>query len=420
MRGARQLLTLRGPDCPRRGSDLRNLGIIQDGAVLIVDGLIREVGPTRRLENLAQARLAQEIDASGHVVLPGFIDSHTHLVGGPPRLLDYEMGLAGATSTDIAKAGGGFPAIFKAMQDTSGYTLEARAARVLADCIRQGTTTIEAKSGYGLTETGELKILRAHSSLSEHYGNLVSTFMAGLHMPLNYVHVTTSYLDWLCSYMLPLVKRRRLATFADVACEKGRFSVEEARQYLAAAKQLGFALKMHAGEHGTMGAVKLAVEAGVVSVEHAISLSPEDIGLLAASSTIATLLPGPAFHLGTGRYPAAREFIDRGVAVALATDFNPETSPTYNMQMILSLACNKMNMTAAEAVAAATINAAHALGLASKIGSIQTGKDADLILLDVADYREIPYHFGVNLVAAAMKKGLVIYRASEVKWISAN
>jgi imidazolonepropionase len=417
VRGARQLLTLRGPACPRRGSDLRNLGIVQDGSVLIVDGLIREVGPTRRLENLTEARQAQEIDATGRVVLPGFVDSHTHLVSGLPRLVDHEMSFASSTPDGIARAEQRLHMIFRAIQDTSGHILETRASRLLNDCVRQGTTTIEAKSGYGVTETGELKVLRAHAALNEHYANLVSTFMAGHYKNASQATSAGSYLDWLCSFMLPLVKRRRLASFVDIACEEGRFSVAEARQYLARAKELGFGLKIHAGN---AEGVRLAMEAGVTSVDHAMSLDSDVIALLAASSTIATLLPGPVFHRGAEQYPSARKLIDQGAAVALASDFNPETSPTHNMQMILSLACNKMNMTPAEAFTAGTINAAHALGLASKVGSIERGKQADLIILDIADYRELPYHFGGNLVAATMKKGKVIYRASEVQWASTN
>lgn len=415
VRGARQLLTLRGPDLPRRGSDLRNLGIIQDGAVLIVDGLIREVGPTRRLENLALAHMADEIDASGRILLPGLVDSHTHLVGGHPRLLDYEMSLAGATPDDISQAGGGLPAVVKGLQETSGYTLEGLAARVLSHCIRQGTTTIEAKSGYGVTETGELKILRTHAALNQRYDHmLVSTFFA----PIRNSVQAGNYLDWVCGYMLPLIRRRRLASFADVSFEDGSFSLDDMRRYLTTAKDLGLGLKMHAGNNWSPHLAKLAVEAGVVSMGHATFLGPEEINLAAASSIIVTLLPGPSFHLGKANYPPARKLIDRGAAVALASDFNPETSPTNNMQMILSLACNQMNMTPAEAIVASTINAAHALGLSTKVGSIQAGKEADLILLDVADYREIPYYFGVNLVAATLKRGRVIYRTSEVQWTS--
>ena len=385
--------------------------------MLIADGLIREVGPTRRLENLAEARRADELDATGCVVLPGFVDSHTHLVGGPARLFDYEMGLAGATRAEIASAGGGFGAISKTMQDVSIHTLESQAVRVLGECIRQGTTTLEAKSGYGLTETGELKILRAHATLNSQFGTVVSTFMAAREIPNGYEQ-SGDYVDWLCTHLLPLVQRRKLARFADISCDEGRFSVEDSRRFLIAAKQLGFDLKMHAAEQDNNGGVKLAVEMEAVSVDHVVKVDEEDIELLAGSSTMAILLPGSSFYLGTERYAPARRLIDQGVAVAIATNYNPETCPTHNMQMIISLACHKLNMTPAEAISAATINGAHALGLGMRIGSIEAGKEADLVILDVPDYREIPYHFAVNLARITIKKGNIIYRASEVQWQS--
>ena len=416
VRGARQLLTLRGPAGPRRGGDLLNLGLIQDGAVLIVDGLIREVGPSRRIENLAIARAAEEINANGRVVLPGFVDSHTHLVGGPARLLDYEMSLAGASHAQIAQAGGGFPAIFRSIQETSSRTLEAHAVRVLRDCIRQGTTTIEAKSGYGVNETGELKTLRVHAALRGAPISLVSTFMAAHFIPPGYERNSGEYIEWLCSYMLPLIRRRRLAEFAEICCEEGVFSIDHARKYMEAAQQLGYGLKVHAGQYQDIGGVGLAVELGAISVGHVIFVSQPDADRLAHSTTIATLLPGSVFHLGSPQYAPARMLIDRGVAVALATNYNPATSPSHNMQMMLSLACREMRMTPAEAICAATINGAHALRRAGRTGSIEYGKDADLVMLSVPDYREIPYHFGVNLVEMTMQRGRVIHTTPDIQW----
>jgi imidazolonepropionase len=418
VRGARQLLTLRGPPGPRRGADLRNLGIIQDGSVLIVDGIIREVGTARRLENLAASRDAEEINAAGCVVLPGFVDSHTHLIGGPARLLDYEMNLAGATQQEIDNAGGGVPAIFKAMQDVSIHTLEAQGRHGAEDCFRHGTTTIEAKSGYGINETGEIKILRAQSKLNASFGNVISTFMASRYMPGRYENHPGAYVDWLCNYMLPLVWKRKLATFADIACEEDAFSVSEVRQYLLAARQIGFGLKMHAGQYLNIGSMRLAAELGIVSVDHAIYIDADDAAVLANSAVIATLLPGPVFHLAATRYAPARMLIDAGVGVALATGYNPQTSPSHSMQTILSLACRHMHMTPAEAISAATINGAHALSISTRVGSIEFGKDADLVIVNVPDYRELPYHFGGNLVDTTMQRGRVIYRTSGVKWPS--
>ena len=414
IRGARQLLTLQGSSAPRRGADLRNLGMIQDGSVLIADGLIREVGPTRRIENLAEARKAEEINAHGKVVLPGFIDSHTHLVSGPARLADYEMRLAGASTDQITQAGGGWTAIYRSMQELPLRTLEAQAWRIVRDTIRQGTTTLEARSGFGVTEAAETKILRTHAAVNHRLGNMVSTFMAAQSLPSELFVSNREYIDWVSTQLLPMVRRRRLAEFFDVSCEENGLTLLEARRLLVAAREQGFKLKLHAGQYWNTGGAQLAVELGAVSLDHAIYLDQDDINALAQSRTVVNLLPGPIFYLGTQRYAPARKLIDRGAIVALATNYNPVTCPTHNMQMILALACTKMNMTPAEAIAACTINGAHAVGRADSIGSIEFGKHADLVMLNVPDYREIPYHFGVNLVDMTMKTGRVIYRASEV------
>jgi imidazolonepropionase len=404
IRGARQLLTLRGPCGPRRGSDLRNLGLIQDGAVLIVDGLVREVGSSRRLENLALAREAQEIDASGCVVLPGFVDSHTHLVAGPPHILDQEIA---PPDHFLSRA--------RSIQDLSLRALQASAMRSLEDAVRHGTTALEAKSGFGLTEAGEIKILRVHEALRKQPVPVISTFLCARVAP-GYENRPSDYIDWVCLHVLSRVKRRKLATFADIRCEEGAFTVTDARRYLTAARQLGFALKMQTGLHPDSGAIPLAAELGVTSLDHVIDPTADDIALLARSTSIATLLPGAVFHRGTERYAPARRLIDSGVAVALATGYNPETCPSQNMQMMIALACRAMNMTPAEAITAATLNAAHALGKASSIGSLEAGKSADLLILRVPDYREIPYHFGVNLVDRVMQNGRILVETSEVRW----
>jgi imidazolonepropionase len=415
VKGARQLLTLRGPSGPRRGADVRNLGLIQDGAVLVVDGLIQEVGSSRRLENLALARHAEEIEATGRVVMPGFVDSHTHLVSGPPRMLDYEMRMAGASREDIALAGGGILALSRAIGELSAHTLTTRAMRAIQEAVRHGTTTIETKSGFGLTEAFEMKILRVHAELQKQPVTVVSTFLSD-RIPLSDEAQPDRYLEWLCSRLLPLVKRRNLAEFVDARCEAGAFTVAQARRYFNAARQLGFGLKMHAGRHSNTGAIRLAVELGAASVDHVIDVSEEDAILLAQSNTVATLLPGAVFYLGSQHYAPARMLLDSGAAVALATNYNPETSPSQNMQMTIALACREMKMTPAEALTAATINGAHALRRASSIGSLERGKSADLLMLSVPDYREIPYHFGVNLVDLVMKNGVTLLQRSEVKW----
>lgn len=414
--GARQLVTLRGPAGPRRGAALRDLGVIPDGAVLIANGTIAALGPTRRIENLAAARKAREIDASGRVVLPGFVDSHTHLVSGPPRLLDYELRLAGADYRAIAGAGGGILTSVRAVRETPIRRLVLQARQTLAGFIRHGTTTLEAKSGYGLDDTGERKTLRAVRALAGKPLDLVPTYLGAHVVPPEYAGRADEYIDWVCSRVLPKIRGRNLARYADVYCDEGAFTLAQARRYLEAARGLGFELKVHAEQFSHTGAARLAAEMSAASADHLDYATDDDIRALAGSRTIATLLPGAVFHLGLDRYPPAREMIEAGVAVALATDFNPGTSPTTNMAMVLSLACTRMRMTPAEAIAAATINGAWALGRADRAGSIEAAKDADLVMFDVPDYREIPYHFGVNLVRLTMKRGKVLYRQGEIAW----
>lgn len=416
VRGARQLLTLRGPSGPRRGYAMNDLGLIQDGAVLVRDGLIMSVGPSRRVENLAEARSAVAIDASGRVVMPGFVDSHTHLVCGPSRLTDYEMRLAGATYQEIAGAGGGIFSSVRAVRASSTRRLELQARRLLRGFLRHGTTTVEAKSGYGLDETTELRILRAVAALDHDPLDVIPTYLGAHVVPPEFAGRPNDYIAWICSRVMPLVRKRRLARFVDVFCDPAGFTLEQARHCLTRARDLGFLLKVHADQFSHTGAAHMAVALQAASADHLEYADPVDITTLATSQTVATLLPGSVFHLGLDRYAPARALIEAGAAVALATDFNPGTSPTCNMQMILSLACTRMRMTPAEAISAATINGAHALRCADRVGSIEVAKQADLVFLDVPDYREIPYHFGVNLVSLVIKRGEVLYQQAEVRW----
>lgn len=417
VRGARQLLTLRGPNGARRGADLRNLGLIQDGAVLVADGLIREVGPSRRIENLAVARGAEEIDASGCVVMPGFVDCLTYLAAGPARLMDYEMRLEGASWREIQQAGGGTIALARSIQDLSFRAVEAFATRALEDAVRHGTTALEARSGFGLSEAGEIKTLRVHAALEKRCAPVpvVSTLLCA-HAAPGFEGPADEYLDWMRSHVLPLVQRRKLAEFAAIRCGEDGFSAEQARGYLSAARRLRYGLRVEASRGSNSAAISLAAELGASSVDNVTDASEQDLARLAQSASIATLLPGAEFHLGTPCYVSARRLIDHGAAVALASGYHPATCPSLNMQMITALACAGMNMTPAEAIAASTINAAHALGLNARIGSLESGKSADLLILSVSDYREIPYRFGVNLVDLVMVKGEILVRRSEVKW----
>ena len=414
VRGARQLLTLHGPAGPRRGADLRNLGLIQDGAVLIVDGKIHEVGPARRVENLSLARDAEEIDASGSVVMPGFVDSNTHLVGGPPRMLDHELRLAGASEEQIAESGGGPMAQARAIQDLSPRTLEILGVRALEEAVRHGTTTLETRSGFGLTEAGEIKLLKVQHALQHRLLTVVSTLFIGRLAP-EFEQRPDDYVAWSSSCLLPFVQRHKLADFVAIHCEENSFTAGQARTYLSSARQLGFRVKMHVGR-GAPDALRAAVELDAFSADHMLDATEEDALLLAQSDTIATLLPGAAFFGGGERYAPARMLIDAGTAVALASNFNSETGPSQNMQMILAIACRSMKMTPAEAITAATLNAAYAVGLGDQLGSLEAGKSADLLILRVPDYREISYHFGINLMDRVIKRGVMLAERSEVKW----
>jgi imidazolonepropionase len=408
VRGARQLLTLRGDPGPRHGAALRDLGIVSKGAVLMKDGVILEAGPARRIEKLPAARRAREIDAAGRVVMPGFVDSHTHLVFGKPRLVDYEMRLAGANYAEIAAAGGGILSSVAAVRAMSAAQLEAQARASLAAMALHGTTTLEAKSGYALDAVNELKTLRLLAKLNGDPLDIVPTYLGAHIAPPEYRDRPDAYIDWIAAQMLPMIHRRKLARFVDIYCDDGAFTIDQSRRYLQQARRLGFGLKIHAEQFARTGAARLAVELEAASADHLEQAGEEDIRALAQSNTIATLLPGSVFHLGLSAYAPARALIEAGAAVALATDFNPGTSPTFSMQMILSLACTEMRMSPAEAITAATINGAHALGRADRLGSLEPAKQADLLILNVEDYRELPYYFGANNVHLTIKRGVTL------------
>jgi imidazolonepropionase len=415
IRRAGQLLTLRGPNGPRRGAALSDLGLVRDGAVFIRDGSIEAAGPTAEIERLAaDVRDVREIDAAGRVVMPGFVDSHTHLVYGHPRLLDYEMRLRGADYHQIAAAGGGILSSVNAVRAAAPEDLEAQARHAVHEFARHGSTTVEAKSGYALDETGEMKTLVVMAAIDGQPLDIVPTYLGAHIVPPEYAQNPDAYIDWMCAEMMPRIRRQRLALFADVYCDRGAFTVDQARRYLEGARELGLDLKVHAEQFTHTGAARLAVELGAASADHLEQADEQDAAILARSSTIATLLPGSVFHLGLERYAPARLLIDSGAAVALATDFNPGTSPTCSMPMVLSLACTRMGMSPAEAVSAATINGAHAVRRADRTGSLETGKQADVIVLAAEDYRELPYYFGVNLIAMTIKRGAVIYEQGGV------
>lgn len=402
VRGARQLLTLHGPSGPRRGEALRSVGLIEDGSVLIVDGVISHVGPTRRVENLADARSAEEINASGRVVMPGFVDSHTHLISAPARALSNHRPMTPVDGESI-------PAAINYIRNTPAASLDYHARRQLERLFRHGTTTVEAKSGYGLNVSSELKMLRVLAGIDGRPASVLRTFFGAHTLPPE-CSSPELYLQSVCESLVPKLKERNLARFVDVFCGPSGFRAEDTRAFLSFAKRHGLGVKVHADQAVRCGGVRLAVEFEAISADGLNAVESEDVELLARSSTIATLLPGTVHHGGFERFPPARELIERGAAVALASAFSPGCPSTFNMQMIVSLACTHMNLLPEEAIAAATVNGAYAVGEGKNCGSLESGKQADLLILDVSDYREISMHFGCNIVALAMRKGHVIYK----------
>jgi imidazolonepropionase len=406
-----QLLTLRSAaDGPRRGASLSELGIIEDAAVLCLGGKIVSVGTTK--DALRDAWLKKnrkkiiEIDCAGRVVLPGFVDSHTHPVFVHPRLVDFEKRISGAGYEEIAEAGGGIRSSIDGVRKASTTALTQKVLAALADLARHGTTTVEAKSGYGLSLESELKSLEAIGAAAREWpGTVVSTFLGAHVVPPDYRGRSEKYVDLVCTEMIPLVAKRKLAEFVDVFCDRGAFSAEETDVIFAAAERYGLAVRAHLGQLSETRLGPL-LRYHPASFDHLDYVNDADLAVLARSDTIATLVPGANYFLGLARYPDARRFIESGVAVALATDYNPGSSPTLSMPMAMSLACTHMKMSAAEAIAAATVNGAWALRLAGCKGSVEAGKDADLAVFNVSDYREIPYWFGVNRCALTIMNGV--------------
>ncbi|MGB2623549.1 MAG: imidazolonepropionase [Candidatus Acidiferrum sp.] len=408
-------MTLRGRS-PRRGAALADLGIIRNGALLVRDGLIAAVGACAKVESLPEAATAERLDVGGRIVLPGFVDSHTHLIHAASRAEEYELKIAGASYEEIARKGGGILNSVKKLRAATSEALERRARHALRQFVSYGTTTIEAKSGYGLDVTSELKILRLHKELAaEQPVGIISTFLGAHVVPAEYRGTSSGvdeYIALVVKKMIPEVAEEKLAEFCDVFCDRGAFTREQARQILEAGKRHGLTPRVHAEQLTRTGAAQLGVKLGAASCDHLEQVNSSDIAALAKSKTVATLLPGCDYHLGLEQYAPARKLIDAGAIVALATDYNPGTSPTLSMPMILSLACSQLRMTPAEAIAAATINPAYALRREKHIGSLGVGKFADLAVFEVADYREIPYYFGLNSCWMTVKRGAVVYAAN--------
>jgi imidazolonepropionase len=391
-----QLVTLAGAHRPRSGGNLRQLAIVEDGAMFIRGDRIEAVGRRREIEALVGSE-CEVIDASRRVVLPGFVDAHTHPVFAGNRANEFEQRTAGATYREIARGGGGIRASVRATRNASLNDL-VKAGRHYAEWfLRCGTTTVEAKSGYGLTLEDELKILRAIKQLDEGTPlNYVPTFLGAHDIPFEYKSRRQMYVSLVINEMLPRVAEEKLAEYCDVFCETDVFTTDEAWQILSAARCHGLGLRVHADQLSLSGGAKLAAELNAATADHLEHTDANGIAALKAAKVQPVLLPGSVYALGSNRYPAAREMIEAGLAVVLATDFNPGSSPTPSMTMILSLACTQMKMTPAETITAATINAAYSLGRGDEVGSLEKGKRADFVIHDCSDYRELPYFFGIE------------------------
>lgn len=391
-----QLVTLAGPARPRVGPELRDLSIIDDGAMLVLKGRIEKVGSRQEIEPLIGAR-CEVVDAGGRVVLPGFVDAHAHPVFAGNRADEFEERTAGASYQEIAARGGGIRSTVRATRAASLEDLISSGKRYADWFLRCGTTTVEAKSGYGLTLEDELKILIAIKQIDQEVPlRYVPTFLGAHDLPAEYRERRIDYIALVTDKMLPYVAREGLAEYCDVFCEDQVFSTNESRRILSVARQLGLGLRIHADQLSLAGGAKLAAELKAATADHLEHTDAEGIAALRSAGVQPVLLPGSVYALGSHRYPDAREMIVAGLAVVLATDFNPGSSPTPSMPMVLSLAATQMKMTPAESITAATINAAYSLGRGDRLGSLEPGKSADFVIHDCADYRELSYFFGIE------------------------
>jgi imidazolonepropionase len=401
-----QLVTLAGPKRPRMGCELSELAIIRDGGMLIRDGKIDTVGPSTEIEKKADG--AEIIDADGKIVLPGFVDAHTHLVFAGNRLDDFERRARGDTYEEIAKAGGGIWSTVEKTRAASESDLLVQARKHADWFLRCGTTTVESKSGYGLTLEDELKILRVMRRLNQETPlEIVPTFLGAHAVPRKMQ--ADEYVDLVVNKMLPRVASDSLAEFCDVFCERGYFDIEQSRSILSAGKRLGLKLRVHADQLSNSGAAKLSAELKATTADHLEKTDEQGIAALKSGGVQPVLLPGSVYALGSTCYPRAREMIEAGLAVIIATDFNPGSSPTPSMPMILSLACTQMKMSPAEAISSSTINPAYSLGRSDQIGSLESGKVANFSIFDCDDYRELAYWFGFPPTHSVYVKGRRAY-----------
>ena len=439
-RASQLLVILPHDDGPQRGTRLGDLGLIEDGAVAIRGEQIVAVGPTSDLA--AQFKAKQVIDAAGKVVMPGFVDPHTHVVWAGDRAAEFEQRIAGATYLEIMNAGGGIMATVRKTRAASVEQLVEETHPRLERMLAHGSTTVEAKTGYGLETAAELRMLEAIDRLdAEHPIDLVPTFIGAHAIPAEYRGREDAYTDLVVNEMLPAVRESPIANrlsliayrisqdtpsgdkpyaisdkpsaisdtlYCDVFCEEGAFTLAQSRKILEAARALGFDLKIHADEFAPLGGTQLAVELGAASADHLVVTPPHEIEALGRSNTVAVSLPGTPFGLGQTAFTPAQAILGAGGILALATDCNPGTTWCESMQMVIAVACRYLRITPAQAIVASTLNAAHAIGLGERIGSLQAGRQADVVILDAPDYRHVGYRYGVNLVEKVIKRGRIV------------
>lgn len=410
------LITMRGSNRPRVGIEMSEIEVIAGGAIAVNQGLIAAIGSEEEVRaQIEGLPVLRELDAGGRLVTPGLIDPHTHLVHGGSREHEMEWKRQGVPYLEILSKGGGIHYTVEQTRLASEEQLYQKAKHSLDWMLRHGTTTIEAKSGYGLDTLTEIKQLQVAKQLDQtHPVDIVATFLGAHAVPKEYALDRKGYVDLVIHEMLPEVKRLGLATYCDVFCEEGVFSVEESRQILQAAKDLGFGIKIHADEVEPLGGAELAGELGCISAEHLLASTEKGFKKMGKAGTVAVCLPATSFSLGLKRHAHARMMIDLGVPVALATDYNPGSSPTESLQIVMTLACLNLSMSPEEVLTAMTINAAHAIGREDSIGSLEIGKWADFVLYQAPNLAYLPYHFGINHVDTVVKKGKIVVENGQI------
>lgn len=403
-----QLLTVASHGKPaKHGPEMRDVGLLRDAAVLCRDGKIAWAGPMAEWRGALPDEVAT-FDAAGMVVLPGFVDSHTHMMFAGSRENEFALRCQGATYREIAESGGGILSTVRCVRAATKKELKRSTVRYLTDMMRYGTTTVEIKSGYGLSLDDEVKMLEAINELAdEEMMTVVPTFLGAHAVPFEYAGRRAEYVKLVVETMLPYVGKKKLAAFCDVFCEKGYFELDESEKILREGKRWGMAVKIHAEELTALGGAELAARLGAVSADHLECVSESGITALRDGGVVATLLPGVSFNLKSA-YAPARRMIDQGMAVAIASDFNPGSCMSYSMPMMMTIACTQMRMSPEEALSAATLNGAAALGLSATHGSVEVGKAADLLIADVPDYRFLAYHYGSNHIRRTVKNGTLL------------